>query len=124
MTLNSVFNIPSSIEKDFFKHWCLFTRPLHRLTNSQIDLAAALLKKRYELCKSISDQNIVDKVLFSKESRNEIMNSLGITVYHYRFLIGVLKKNKVIVENKINPKFIPNIKDDAKEFNVLLTFSL
>nr|DAE29021.1 MAG TPA: hypothetical protein [virus sp. ctPYc18] len=36
--------------------------------------------------------------------------------------MGKLRKNKVIIGNKINPRFIPNVKDDNDPFKLMLLF--
>jgi hypothetical protein len=38
--------------------------------------------------------------------------------------MGKLRKNKVIVDGKINPKFIPNIDEETGVFQLLLFFEL
>ena len=37
--------------------------------------------------------------------------------------MGKLRKNNVIIDNKINPKFIPNVKEENGNFKLLLLFS-
>jgi len=38
--------------------------------------------------------------------------------------MGKLRKSKVIVDNKLNPKFIPNIDQETGYFQLLLLFDL
>jgi hypothetical protein len=38
--------------------------------------------------------------------------------------MGKLRKNKVIVDGKINPKFIPRLEEDGDNFKLLLLFDL
>jgi hypothetical protein len=38
--------------------------------------------------------------------------------------MGKLRKSNVIVDNKINPKFIPNIDEESGNFKLLLLFDL
>jgi hypothetical protein len=34
-----------------------------------------------------------------------------------------LRKSKIIVDNKINPRFIPNVKEENGNFKLLLLFT-
>jgi hypothetical protein len=38
--------------------------------------------------------------------------------------MGKLRKKNVIIDNKLNPKFIPNIQKDADNFKLLLLFDI
>ena len=38
--------------------------------------------------------------------------------------MGKLRKNKVIIDNKINPKLIPNIDEDTKSLQLLVLFPI
>ena len=91
---NNIARVPCSLDKSFFRYWLMFLEPFHKLTKREIDVAASFVKQRYELSKVIKDSEILDR------------------------------KNKVIVDGKINPKFIPNINADNDAFQLLLLFEL
>lgn len=123
--VNNVITLKCS-KKDgtFFKYWLLFTRPFHKLTDTELGVAAALLSKRHDLSKVISDNNLIDKVLFSEETKAVIREESGLTPSHFQVIIGILKKKGFIVDRKVNPKYIPNMKDDKNNFHLLLCFML
>jgi hypothetical protein len=73
----SITRIPCSITK-FFKYWLLFTAPLHKLQNKEIDVLSIILKKRYELSKIITDQSTIDSFLFSRDIRDQILKEAKI----------------------------------------------
>ena len=114
--------IPCRLSDDFFKYWLLFIQPLHSLTPKIIDVAACLLKNRYLLSKSIIDDNILNKFLMGTEMKEKMLNELQIPVTSYNVALNKLKKAGFLVDGKIEPKFIPNVKPDSKSFNFLLYF--
>ncbi len=63
---STVTKIPCSLSK-FFIYWLQFTAPIHKLHNKDIKILAAILKKRYELSKVITDDSVIDSYLFSRE---------------------------------------------------------
>ena len=48
----------------------------------------------------------------SEETKRKIREDCNITLAHFQVIMGKLRKNKVIIDNKINPKLIPNIDKD------------
>ena len=114
--------IPCRLSDDFFKYWLLFIQPLHSLTPKIIDVAACLLKNRYLLSKVIKDDGVLNSFLMSTEMKEKILKELDIPVTNYNVALNKLKKAGFLVDGKINIKFIPKIKDDAKSFNFLLYF--
>lgn len=119
---SSTVRIPTSPDNDFFKYWLIFLRPLHHLTDREIDLATAFLKKRYELSKSINNDDLLDKIVLNEDYKKEIREEVGITNTHFQVIMGKLRNNKFIENNKINPKFIPRIKEENGSFLLLIYF--
>lgn len=121
--INNVIRIPTNL-KMFFRYWFLFLAPFHKLSEREIDIIALLTYKRYELSKVISDNEILDKVLMSADTRKKILEETNISLNYYQLILGKLKKNKVIINNRINPKFIPNITEDSGAFKLMLLFDI
>lgn len=120
---NNVMAVPTSSDIDFFKWWCIFLRPFISLTNREIDIMACLLKHRHELSKYISDAALLDKMLMGEDVRLKIQKECNITSQHLCVVMSNLRKNKVIVDNIINPRLIPNIRpDDNGCFQLLVLF--
>ena len=120
---NAVVRIPTTLD-NFFKQWLIFLKPFHGLTDRQIDIAAVFLKQRYELSKVIKDENILDKVTMSEDVKKKVREECKITLPHFQVIMGKLRKNKIIVDGKINPRFIPNITEENDSFQLLLLFEL
>lgn len=121
--VNSVIKIPTTLD-DFFRYWLEFLKPFHQLTGREIDVATALIRQRYELSKVITDDNILDKVVMSDDTRKIVREECNLSLPHFQVIMGKLKKNKIIVDGRINPKFIPNITEDHDNFQLLLLFEL
>ena len=120
---NNVIGVPCTLSK-FFRYWVEFLEPLHGLTEREIDVITAFLKKRYELSKDILDPIKLDKYLMNEETKAEIRDECKISPAHFQVIMGKLRKSKIIVNGNINPRFIPNIKDNGDAFQLLLYFQI
>ncbi|MFA6662145.1 MAG: hypothetical protein WCS56_03830 [Bacilli bacterium] len=120
--INNIIKISTSINGAFFKYWLEFMSPFHHMTNKELFVASCILKHYYILSQKISDPDIVDSVLMSEDERKNIRSECNISPQHYQVILGNLKKKNVLINNKFNPKFIPNIKDN--ESCLLLKFEL
>ncbi len=121
---NNIVRVPCSLSGSFFRYWFKFLEPFHKLTDREIDVITSFVKQRYELSKVIKDNEILDKVTMSEDTKKKIMSECNITNAHFQVIMGKLKRNNVIVNNKINPKFIPNVTEDKGIFKLLLLFDL
>lgn len=123
--VNNIIRIPTSLEGKFFRYWFEFLAPFHNLTSREMDVATAFVKQRFELSRSISDEDILDRVTMSEDTKQKIREECNITTPHFQVIMGKLRKAKVIINNKINPRFIPkNINTSDKAFQLLLYFDL
>lgn len=89
-----------------------------------MDVITSFVKQRYELSKVIKDNEILDKVTMSEDTKRKVREECNITLPHFQVIMGKLRKNKVIVDGRINPRFIPNVREDAGSFQLLLLFEL
>jgi Trp operon repressor len=121
--VDNVINIPTSLKGKFFKYWFKFLLPFHGLTDREMDVAAAFLLKRYELSKVISDVNILNTVLMNEDTKREIRDMISIGQQHFQVILSKLRKTNIIIDNRINPRFIPNVKEENGNFKLLLLFS-
>jgi hypothetical protein len=121
---NNVVRVPTSLKGKFFRYWFDFLYPFHKLTDREVDVITSFVKHRYELSKVIKDAEILDKVTMSEDTKKKVREECGITLPHFQVIMGKLRKNKVIVDGKINPKFIPNIDEETGVFQLLLFFEL
>lgn len=122
--MNNIIRIPTSLSTSFFRFWFEFLRPFHNLTERETQVAASLLKRRYELSKVIQDETILDKVVMSEDTKKEVRDECNLSLPHFQVIMGKLRKSKVIVDSRINPRFIPNITEESGSFRLLLNFEL
>lgn len=120
---NNVIRIPTS-QKKFFRFWFEFLKPFHKLTDREIDVITAFTYERYNLGKVISDENILDKVVMSDDTKKKIREEYKVTPAYFQVIMGKLRRNGLIVNNKINPRFIPNITEDNGSFKLMLLFDI
>lgn len=118
---DGVVTIPGNIDS-FFKKWFEFLEPFHKLTAREMDVATAFVKQRYELSKVIKDPEILDREVMSEYTKRKIREECNITLPHFQVIMGKLRKNQIIIDGKLNPRFIPNIEEDAEDFRLLLYF--
>ena len=109
---------------DFFKMWLTYIKPLHNLTEREQDVTAAFLRNRHYLSTKISDIKILNQVLFSEQTKKKIMEETGLSVAHFQVIMGKLRKAGIIKDNTLNLKIVPKLKQDAKDFKLLLYFEL
>lgn len=87
-----------------------------------MDVISSFCKQRYELSKVITDDNILDQVTMSDETKRKVREECEITLPHFQVIMSKLRKSKVIIDGKINPKFIPNLIENTDSFQLLLFF--
>lgn len=121
---NNVVRIPCSLDGSFFRYWFMFLKPFHKLTDREIDVITSFVKHRYELSKVIKDADILDKVVMSEDTKRKVREECNITLPHFQVIMGKLRSSKVIIDGKINPRFIPNIEEEDGFFKLLLLFEL
>ena len=119
---DSVILMPCNDLTSFYKKWFELLRPFHHLTDREIDVAAAFVRQRYELSKKISDPDLLDQVLWSEQSRKEIRESCNMTQAHFQMVVSSLRKCRMIIDNRINPRYIPNLTGDDNDFSLLIYF--
>lgn len=121
---NNVIALKSSLSGSFFRIWLEFLRPFHKLTERETDVMAAFLKERFELSKVVSDQEVLNRLTMSEDTKRKVRDECSISQAHFQVIMTKLKKSKMIDNGKINPRFIPRVEKGAKGFQLLLAFEL
>lgn len=119
---NNIVRISTSLNTNFFKYWFEFLKPFHNLTEREINVISSFVKNRYELSKVIKDDDILDKVVMSEDTKRKVREECNITLPHFQVIMSKLRKNKVILDGRINPRFVPNIIEEEDSFQLLLLF--
>ena len=121
---NNIVKVPTTIGIDLFKKWFVFLKPFHGLTDREIDIIACFAKERYELSKAISDEALLDKVVMNEDTKKKVREECKVTLPHFQVIMSKLKKGKVIIDNKLNPHYIPNFKPGDTSFSVLFYYDI
>lgn len=121
---DNVIRIPTSLNGRLFRYWFEFLYPFHKLTDREIDVITSFIKHRYELSKVIKDDNILDRVTMSEDTKRKVREECNITLPHFQVIMSKLRKSKVIIDGRINPRFIPNVNEENGSFKLLLLFEL
>lgn len=121
--VNNCIRIPVSLDYKFFRTLVEFSAPLHHLTSREQDVLASLLKNRFELSYSISDEVLLDKVLMSEDIKAKVKEECKVSDAFFQVILGKLRKENVIINGRINPLLIPKRLDkNDKYFTLLLLF--
>lgn len=120
--VDSIVRIPCKVDGKFFRYWFEFLTPFHNLTEREMDVITSLVKQRYKLSKVIKDNEILDKVTMSEDTKKKVREECDISLPHFQVIMGKLRKNKVIIDGKINPRYIPSVDEENGSFKMMLLF--
>lgn len=118
---SNVIRVPCDLDS-LFRYWLDFLTPFHNLTSRETDVATAFLRERYKLSKVILDSDLVDRTLMSEESQRKLRQECELTNQHFQVIKSKLKTKKFFINEKINPRLIPNISEANNSFQLLLVF--
>lgn len=116
--------------KSFLRTWLEIMVPFHHLTPREMDFAAALIAKREEIAASVDSKKspaLVDKILFDKETRQEVMDKAGITksyapvIFQKMKDVGFIQDKKDGGGKRINPSYLPTWKK-GEPFRMVFVF--
>lgn len=120
--VDSIVRIPCKVDGKFFRYWFEFLTPFHNLTEREMDVITSFVKQRYELSKVIKDNEILDKVTMSEDTKKKVREECDISLPYFQVIMGKLRKNKVIIDGKINPRYIPSVDEENGSFKMMLLF--
>ena len=120
--VDNVVRIPCKLDYSFFKMWFMFLQPFHHLTEREMEVATSFVKQRYELSKVVSDNDILDRLVMSEDTKRKVREECNITLPHFQVIMGKLRKNSIIVDSKLNPRYIPGVVEENGSFKLMLLF--
>jgi len=125
MAVNTtVVGITTPLDWTFFRHWVDFLAPLHKLNRRDADITASLLYRRFQLSQVIFNDDVLDAVLLSAEQKKLTREEFGLSQQNFQVIMAKLRKKKVIVDGKINKRFVPMITQDMDEYKLLIHFRI
>ena len=120
--VDNVVRIPCKLDYSFFKMWFMFLQPFHHLTEREMEVATSFVKQRYELSKVVSDNDILDRLVMSEDTKRKVREECNITLPHFQVIMGKLRKSNIIVDGKLNPRYIPRVIEENGSFKLMLLF--
>lgn len=126
---NIIKIIPIPSTGNFFKAWLEVIKPIHHLTDREMDLLAEFLKRRHGLQRTILEEGMVDDNLMSTKSKKSIREACNISDVYYQKMYVKFRERNIIIDDpnikcgKINPLVIPSLKDEDKSVGVLFIFN-
>lgn len=111
------------ISSSFFLYWLEFLKPFHKLTSVEVRILAGILQERFILSKVISDERVLDRVVLGRETRKKLVESCHISSNNLSVTIISLKNKGIIVDNRINKKYIPNLSPNSNRYEMILSFN-
>jgi len=110
--------------KDLFSRWLDITKAFHKLNNQEQQVLALLLYYQYVLKKDITNNKILWKIVFDYDTKLKIKEELNMNDSVFQNNLTHLRKKNIIINNEINPYFIPELTNDAKNFKVIFNFNI
>jgi len=94
------------------------------MRQKEIEALSLMLYYRYELSREIKDDDMINMILFSTQTRSKIREDLGnMGQKVFNNLLTSLRKKKIITkDNKINHVLIPNMTEDG--FKLVFDFEV
>ena len=120
--VDAAIKIPTT-SGDFLRAWLEATKPIHKLTASEMNFAALLLKKREEIAKDLNskDSALIEKLLFDKDMLATICQEAGIKSGHMQIMLRKMRLRGVLNGKRFNPLYVPVWRKD-KPFRLLFLF--
>lgn len=116
---------PLSLDGSFFRTFIEFLTPFHNLANREKDVLAAFIKERYFLSQSITDPQLLDKVLMNDDTKAKIKKECNVSDAFFSGILGKLRKADVIIDNAINPLYLPKrVSSGDKSFKLMFVFEI
>lgn len=109
--------------KSLFKQWLLLTKSMHKLTPNEIDVLSLYLYYFYVYKEDIKNEGFLWKILFDYETKLKIRDELNIDDGTFQNIMTAFRKKQVIVDNKINPKYIPILNTKEKSFKIIFNLN-
>lgn len=123
MKNSKVANINIKLKDLFFK-WVEITKPFHYLTGQQQNVLALFLFHHYNYKQDITNQKILWKIIFDYDTKMLIKEELNLKDAGFQNIMHQLRKKGIIIDNKINPNFIPSLEEGAKNFKIIFNFNI
>jgi len=110
--------------KDLFFSWLNIISSFHNLPPQEEKILALLLYHHYKLQKEVTNEKILWKLVFDYDTKKLIKNELGIADQSMQNALTKLRKQNIIIDNKITKAFIPTLEQGANNFKIIFNFNI
>ena len=121
MNPNSIIPVKCT-PASFFRAWMEILTPFHKLTSREKDVAARILMQYFKFKENVEDPEVLNELLWSRRSRKDIMDSLGMSQAHFQMVLGKLRSSGVIRDGKIYHMYIPKRLPGDKRYCLQVIF--
>ena len=98
--------------RQMFHYWMDVTYPLHKLGKTEQSVFAEMLFYRDLLKDKVSDDTLLNKLVFDHEVKVKIMKTLNLKQNRLALALTKLRKQGAIIGRTINVNYLPDIKDN------------
>src|SRR5690606_26853431 len=115
-----------STEENFFWYYLTVLQPFLNLRKQEVQVLSKLLYYRYRIMtqNNISNEIIVNDLLFGTQYRKKIRADLGLEDYSFNNILTSLRKKNIVIENSLNNKIIPKVENNFKNFKLVYNFEI
>ena len=109
-----------------FRHWLEFLKPYHKMAPKEMRVVSILLEYRYQISLSVTDEGMIDRLLFAPETRKSIREDLGgMSNVGFNNLLFALRKREVLTSDNILLRtLIPPMGPSDTGFKLVFNFEL
>lgn len=118
---NKYIMLPCTSES-FYRAWIEFLTPYHRLARRERDVFATIMAQYFRLKKKSDDPDMIRTLLWSSKSRMQMRTILGMSQPHFQMVLAKLRERGALIDEDINPRYMPNINDKYKSLQLCITF--
>lgn len=93
------------------------------MTDYEMKIVEFFLKKRLELITIVSDDTVLNEILLSKKTRDELKKEFNINDNRLNVILSALRKKNILKDNVINKRIIPNFSFDEDSFKFIVVFN-
>ncbi len=121
--------IKMSPDGDFFRTYVDFLQPLHELTKREMDVLALYLQERYNLSKTIYDEENLNRRLMQDDIRVKVREAVGIKPRHLNVILSKFRKKGILIrfgpckqDEKFDLNLIPHLDKNGACLMIYFTF--
>ena len=114
MKPNNIIQVKSANRSTFFRMWVEMLAPWHKLAPRERDVFARILEQYFILKTKVDDPELIVEFLWTNASRKDMRESLGVSQPHFQMMLASLRKQEVLLGDKINPRYLPHLTEDPR----------